>query len=115
VSGAWLQLLAVGDEVIVPSGLGSVPGRLARVERVTAKQIIVGNERYWRDGGRIVGSGGSWYSRALQEATPALRQAAIRYRHLEAVRHAPWHLASDDVLAQVAALIPPTEPRGRAG
>lgn len=101
----WLANLAVGDEVIVAyRGYDSRhPGTLKRVERLTATQIIIGAERWRRSNGKIIGGG---YGRSLLEPTEKRRQAFVRYQNYQIVRNTQWDKASDELLAQVAALVP---------
>lgn len=101
----WLANLAVGDEVIVSHGGfdSRHPGHLKRVERITATQIIIGADRWRKSDGRMIGNG--IYGRSLLEPTPKRRQALVRYKNLETVRNARWDKASDELLAQVAALV----------
>jgi hypothetical protein len=101
----WLANLAVGDEVIVSHGGFSSdhPGNLKRVERLTTTLIIIGADRWRRSDGRSFGS----YGRGLLlEPTEKRRQALVRHQNLRTVRNARWDKASDELLAQVAALVP---------
>jgi hypothetical protein len=65
----WLLGLQPGDTVVVSDGWNP---RVARVDRVTDKQVVVGDTRYWKDGGRSVGSAGSWRRPRLVRPTEEL-------------------------------------------
>lgn len=71
----WLQNLKAGDKVIESYGFNEV--RLVPVERVTPTQVIVGNTKYKRTTGYMVG-GDSWCRNSIREATPELADQARR-------------------------------------
>lgn len=79
MSENWTQSLKAGDEVVV-TGRFYGHDRLARVDRVTATQIVVGNERFRRDSGRRVGDSG--YAFAYIVEPVAQRREAIERRML---------------------------------
>lgn len=62
-----LENLKVGDFVVV-SGSLIIGDELRRVERLTKTQIVVGNRRYRKKDGRLVGEG-NWYYGFIKPAT----------------------------------------------
>lgn len=76
MSESWLDNLSVGDSVVIYNGWYGAS--IKAVSKVTATQIVVGNTRYRRKDGYVVG-GGTWSRHSLREATPE-RVAAVRRR-----------------------------------
>lgn len=69
----WLAGLKAGDEVaIFAAGYGRTH-ELAKVDRVTATQVVIGIGRYRRSDGRKIGTSGRWTSAWLRELTPQIR------------------------------------------
>lgn len=52
----WLAGLSVGDDVALDAGFSGYS--IAKVEKLTATQIVIGNSRYKRDSGRLIGASG---------------------------------------------------------
>lgn len=73
-NSAWLASLKAGDEVAIDSSYGR-RWRMAKVNRVTATQVIVGqyNAKYRRADGRSVGTQ-IWESTYIHEPTPEIRE-----------------------------------------
>lgn len=100
---SWIDALKAGDTVY----FGDYDsGRLCRVDRVTATQVIIGELRFRRSDGRRVGAD-TWDRIRLLEATPeriaAIRRAALVMR----IRRVSWKDQPDDVLSAVAAALFP--------
>lgn len=90
---SWLDKLSVGDRVIVYNGGDGAS--IKAVSKVTPTQIVVGNTRYRRKDGHVVG-GDTWSRHSLSEATPE-RVATVRRRviakSLAAVKWGGYELA----------------------
>jgi hypothetical protein len=105
----WLASLATGDKVIVTDGWNTQ--RIAIVDKVTPTQVVVGNARYRRHSGKMVGAD-SYSRNCIHEATPALL-ADVRKKTL-AIKLAEfkWHDYSlidlEAVWKVVRAMKPPT-------
>lgn len=64
---ASIEHLAVGDKIFIPINFGR-GGRIAKIERITATQALVGNEKFRRNDGKLVGSTG-WETTFCRPAT----------------------------------------------
>lgn len=73
----WLADLKVGDPCAIRSGYGYAGYQLAKVEKMTKTQIVVGSSRYRRDNGRKVGHTG-WESIYLQPITDTVMERVDR-------------------------------------
>ncbi len=109
----WLDELKAGDEVVAFVNGSDRAGRLLKVDRTTATQIIVGNARYRRSDGRQPGSGygGGW----IVEVTPERREIANQYRLCGTIRHRmgrlPFNALPAALWAEILALLPPPDDR----
>jgi hypothetical protein len=98
----WTDALKAGDRVIVASGYYGES--LATVDRVTATQVVVGNSKYRKCNGYLVG-GDSWSRHRIDEATPE-RVAKIRRATLAAkLAGTKWHELSLAELEKVVNLV----------
>lgn len=101
----WLEGLKAGDEVVVSHGYHSV-GRLEKVERVTATQIVISDSlRFRRDGGRKVGGSESYTRTAIEEATPEARAEIRREALRNRMSLVKWEKVSLETLEKVAAAL----------
>lgn len=107
----WLNELTAGDEVIVVSAYANTE-TIERVTRTTNTQIIVGNRRFRKKDGRLVGQTGYRATR-LREPTPdslrAVRDELQRRRLVLRLSQVNWNQIDTDTLAAVAALLPGSE------
>lgn len=83
----WLQGLKAGDEVIVSSGFAYRDVQLETVERVTPAQILVGNQRFHRKNGQLVGAA-SYHITEILQPTDKLLAAVRRKRAIFAIEAA---------------------------
>jgi hypothetical protein len=100
-----LENLNVGDLFAISYGYGSF--RLARVERVTPTQVIVGTERFHKKNGSKVGVGSSWNPvRAFIPSAQKLKE--IRRTLLEKSITSAWSKSkeySDETVEQIGKLL----------
>jgi len=96
--------LKAGDKVIVVSHFGYKTERIDTVTRLTNTQIVVGDYKYRRDTGDIVG-GDCWHREYIslytEEAAAKIRLADMRAK-LFAYN---WHKAPDNVVPKIYKLI----------
>jgi len=71
----WLNELKAGDDVLIRGSRELSAQRIAKVDRTTATQVIVGNARYRRKDGFQMGLENSWYSVWLAPVTQEVRDA----------------------------------------
>ena len=103
----WLQQVKPGD--VVATGSGWQMPTPAKVEKLTATQIVlVGGRRYRRRDGRAIGAG-SWGAPYLYPMTAELREQIQdgdrRRRALAVIYKASWREQPTDVLEAVAAAL----------
>lgn len=72
----WLSSLQPGDEVLCSSRIDSI----VTVERVTKTQIVIGNDRFSRKSGALVGYRGGYFRPTIQELTREKREEIERQR-----------------------------------
>lgn len=65
----WLESLKVGDEVCLS---GRLELRIYTIVKITDKQIITENNRFWKKNGVIVG-GGTWNSYSIKPVTVEIK------------------------------------------
>jgi hypothetical protein len=94
-SEEWLASLKPGDEVFVFSTGGS--SYIAKVERLTSTQVMVGGRRFNRKSGRSVGST-AWHHAYLQELTPELRRRREIAERRTTLRYADWQNLPDTTI-----------------
>lgn len=99
----WLAGLKEGDEVALKTGSWGEPV-LRTVGRTTATLIVVDNNKYRRDTGRMVGSRGYTVARLL-EPTAEIRDAIRRAALIAGIERAKWAALPTDALEQIAAII----------
>lgn len=100
----WLKSLAVGQKVIISTGNVYRGERLATVDRLTATQIVVGEHRFKRDSGWMIG-GSRWETTWLQEPTPErLKLIALRKAVAE-LKHEAWEELDQAVVFQVVRIL----------
>lgn len=65
----WLEEVKEGDRVVLVRFLGGKT--LEKVEKVTAKQVVIYDDRFWKDGGNCIANqqAQSWNKKWLEEAT----------------------------------------------
>ena len=111
----WLQNLKAGDKVIIVYGFGDE--RLVHVDRTTATQIIVGNVRYQRRTGNMVGAD-SWSRCGIYEATPERAEKVRKKKLAHQLASYKWHdypLKDLEVIwAAVKTQLPPTARDGQS-
>jgi predicted phosphohydrolase len=94
--------LVAGDKVIVESGFGYKSQEITTVDRITKTQIIIGNSKYRRNNGYIVG-GTTWSRRYLTRYT---EEAAAKV-HLRIMRDQlsayNWQKAPEDLVTMTYA------------
>ena len=100
--GDWLDSLKVGDPVAVCHGYAG--DYLAKVDRLTATQIVVGSYRYRRQSGHALG-GGRWDTNFLYEPTPTVVDALQRKILIKRLGTVKWADLSDEVLRAVVQLV----------
>lgn len=104
----------IGDRVVVCGlGLGQTGRSIATVEYLTPKQFQVktgrGNyEKFWKDGGRMVGRG-TWSSARAEPATPELIEEVRIENRLKNARclltNLSWLQISDEKVLAVLEVI----------
>jgi hypothetical protein len=103
-----LEGLNVGDEVLVYHG--GVYGREAveKITRQTAKQTIVGANRFWTRNGRAVG-GDDWCQLSASPIKDGDKERvlAVRIRHqcLLRIKKTRFRCLSDDQLARISKIL----------
>jgi hypothetical protein len=70
-----LEKLQVGDKVFITSA--GFKQQLATVDRLTATQVVVGNSKYSKGTGKLVGGSGGW---CCQRIYPATEQQIAEYQ-----------------------------------
>ena len=84
--------LKAGD-FVVESGTYTCGDCLRKVERVTKSQIIVGNHRYWKKDGRLVGAG-YWCYAYIRTATEAdierINKVNLKKKLTAFIRQVAW-------------------------
>ena len=98
----WLASLKVGDEVIVDVHFRDP--EIAKIDRFTKTQIIVGKMRFRKSDGWQ--PSGDWISRGrLVTPTAKLRAEAERSRLLRVIERRRWKSDTLDTLRKVAAIL----------
>lgn len=112
----WLSALKPGDEVSISRGYGYRSHEIARVDRMTATQFVVGTERFRRDDGRLVGNGDRYYMVRLEQVTDRIREEIERKELCGLIERGALKKLSLDDLRTVAGIIKraSVQPSGRA-
>lgn len=96
-----LKDLVAGDEVLV---VGISCRRIAKIDKVTKTQIIIGNARFRRDSGWQCGSD-SWYKKSISVPTEKeildIKEENFRKKLLYAISSFDFKRLSTDELKQV--------------
>lgn len=105
----WLSELKEGDDVIVVSSSGGIRKKVATVTRTTKTQIIVGNSRYRKNNGYIIGSS-CWCREYLMKPTPELIETLnaeeIKIRYVNFLKNVvDWGILDIEKLKKIYQII----------
>lgn len=101
---SWQQNLKVGDMVVVLCSVAS--DYVAKVDRLTATQIVVGKLKFSRTHGRIVGAnGGGYHVPLLMEPNAETIERITKERIVQKLRHVKWPEFNMDTLEKVLVVL----------
>lgn len=99
----FLLSLKAGDEVVIQTGCYGFD--LAKVDRTTKSQIIIGKDRYWRNTGLKVGYCSGLVPQITQP-TPQLLEKIFRETAIKTIRECRLEKLPTDALRKIVTLIP---------
>lgn len=102
---AWLESLAVGDEVVLSGGWAP---QISKVSGVTPTQVRIGSMRFRKKDGRLIGASG-FRSQWLHRPTDEMRARIARTNavsKLATMSRQQWESLSDEALGSILALLP---------
>lgn len=92
----FLQTIKPGDLVVVDQCQHRRSQSLAKVDKVTSTQITVGNQRFTRTSGTVIGHGQSYRKPFLREATPEMASLIRRRVMASNLERAAAQMTLDD-------------------
>lgn len=104
--GNWIKDLKPGDRVAIRAGAWSDSVYIAKVERLTATQVVIVGltSRYRINGGWECGARGIEASR-IDRVTPELEASLMRKSRIRFLEQIKWDAFTDDALASIASAV----------
>lgn len=109
IDNKWLADVKAGDTVAIYSTGFSRAHELAKVDKVTAAQVVIGHSRYRRSDGKKMGTSGRWTSAWLCELTPQIRAECYERKIRADIARIQWDKVPLANLLDVLRQIPDPE------
>jgi hypothetical protein len=107
----WIDALSVGGPVLVETYLE--PLTLRTVTKFTPTQVVIGDSRFRRDTGRLVGDSSSWRTTRLVEPTEENLRTYKYQKAAAALRRVAWSSLTEDDAIRAWEFVSPMIPKAK--